>query len=266
MEDVLLRLVSASPHETASGPSYRWNNRVRKTGGSIFQFTWTGRGCLQRGGRIQSCGPGQALVMQEGDATSYFYPAEDRGPWTYTWINFQGAAPLWRELIRRHGDVASFDPEGETITLLRQLARGYWEKTFLDRYHASETLGRFLASMARELAGGGAARCPPVQAALDYFRDHHRRPINIKEVAARLGLSREHFTRLYTAETGVRPAAALRALRLQTARQLLRTTRLPIHEVAGQSGFGSATHFCRAFRLVEGTSPESYRRQARLSP
>jgi AraC family transcriptional regulator, arabinose operon regulatory protein len=261
MNDVLLELRAASPHEIATGPDYRWENIKRRPPGLILQYTWTGEGRLERDKRMLPCGPGQALLMRQGDPTTYFYPPDSRVPWEYAWINFSGAESLGEELIRRYGDIVDLDPDGETIGLFKQITRLYQRKGFLDRYHTSEVLGRLLSAMARELGQIRAVDQSPVRQAQDYLRDHHRRPINIKEVATQFGISREHFSRIYFGETGETPAKFLRQLRLQTARQLLRGTPMPVREVAEQSGFGSSTHFCRAFRAAEKTSPEHYRRR-----
>jgi len=259
MKDVLLELRAASPHETATGSAYHWENQTRRTPGAILQYTWNGEGRLQRGKRVLSCGPGQALVMRQGDPTTYFFPPEGRVAWEYSWINFTGAEGLWGELIHRYGDIVTLDPDGETVGLLKQITRLYHNKGFLDRYHTSELLGRLLSAFARELGQIRTIDESPVRQAQDYLRDHHRRPISIKEVATQFGVTREHFARIFHAETGETPAVFLRQLRLQTARRLLRSTNMPVREVAEQSGFGSSTHFCRAFRLAQKMSPEEYR-------
>lgn len=264
MEDVLLELHAAAPHETITTPAYHWNNRVRRGGGLILQYTFTGEGLLRRGRHASRCGPGQALIMAEGDRTEYFFPPEARQPWTFCWINFTGAGLLWRHWIKRHGDIVTLDPEGEACGILRQITRLYHRKAFHDRYHASDLLGRLLCAMGREFAGVAAA--PPAQRAAEILRDHHRRPLNIKEVATQMGLSREHFTRLFTREHQQSPATVLRELRLATARRLLRQTRMPITEVAEQSGFASAVHFCRAFKARHSSTPLTYRQQSSARP
>jgi len=259
MKDILLELHAASPHETVSTPAYHWENQARRRPGAILQYTWSGEGRLQRGQRVLPCASGQALVMRQGDPTTYFFPPGGREPWEYAWINFSGAEDLWGELIHRYGDIVTLDPDGESVGLLKQITRLYHTKGFLDRYHSSELLGRLLSALARELGQIRTLDESPVRQAQDYLRDHHRRPINIKEVATQFGVSREHFARIYHAETGDTPAVFLRQLRLQTARRLLRSTNMPVREVAEQSGFGSSTHFCRTFRLAQKMSPEEYR-------
>ncbi|MDX6767220.1 MAG: AraC family transcriptional regulator [Candidatus Methylacidiphilales bacterium] len=265
MKDILLDLYAASPHEAAIHSSYHWDNHDRRPFSLILQYTWSGEGRLRRNKREQICGPGQAMMMRQGDPTTYYYPTDGTIPWEYSWINFVGAEALWGGLIQRYGDIVTLDSDGETIGLLRQITRLYHNKEFQDRYHTSELLVRLLSSLARELGQIREVNQSPVRHAQDYLRDHHRRPINIKEVAAQFGISREHFARMFHAETGKTPAVFLRELRLQTARRLLCGTNMPVRQVAEQSGFGSSTHFCRAFRIAQKMSPEAYRKNREQS-
>jgi transcriptional regulator GlxA family with amidase domain len=91
------------------------------------------------------------------------------------------------------------------------------------------------------------------------LRENYHRPVNIKEVAAGLSLSREHFSRVFKAGTGMTPARYLREIRLRAARQLLLETGMLIREVAAESGFASASQFCRRFRATFGQSPQEIR-------
>lgn len=263
MSDVLIELDSASPDETASSPSYFWNLRERDAGACIFQYTLSGSGAFRRKGETRLCGPGQAMAMAGGDAAEYFYPPQAEEPWRFAWLNFRGVGEYWRCVINRHGDLLDLDPGGEAAGLLLKTARLYKAKEFVDRFESSEWVCRMLAALGRELSLGSSHRPPVVRQARDYLRDHHRRPVNVKEVAARFGLSREHFSRLFHKDYGQSPAAWLRDLRLQTARHLLRTGAMPVQEVAEQSGFSSSTHFCRAFKQSLGMTPEGFRGRGR---
>lgn len=64
-----------------------------------------------------------------------------------------------------------------------------------------------------------------------------------------------HFRQRYQAS----PMAWLQEQRLSRAGFLLRTTQLPIREIAYSSGFEDLTHFYRAFRRQYGTTPASWR-------
>lgn len=83
-------------------------------------------------------------------------------------------------------------------------------------------------------------------------------------LAARLGYTPRHLTRVLTAELGAGPLALSRAHRAQTARALLTSTSLPASDVAFASGFGSIRQFNDTIRAVYERSPLELRMAARL--
>ncbi|GAA1514588.1 AlkA N-terminal domain-containing protein [Agromyces terreus] len=82
-------------------------------------------------------------------------------------------------------------------------------------------------------------------------------------LAARLGYTPRHLTRVLTAELGAGPLALARAHRAQTARSLLTSTTLPVADVAFASGFGSIRQFNDTIREVYERSPLEVRAAAR---
>jgi AraC family transcriptional regulator of adaptative response / DNA-3-methyladenine glycosylase II len=82
-------------------------------------------------------------------------------------------------------------------------------------------------------------------------------------LAARLGYTPRHLTRVLTAELGAGPLALSRAHRAQTARVLLTSTELPAADVAFASGFGSIRQFNETLRSVYERSPLELRASAR---
>lgn len=82
--------------------------------------------------------------------------------------------------------------------------------------------------------------------------------------ARRLGLSGVHFRRLFTAHTGMPPHRFLMQMRTKQAEFLLRTTELPLKEIASRCGFYDEYHFSRLYRRVYQVPPARYRRQSRL--
>jgi AraC family transcriptional regulator len=83
-------------------------------------------------------------------------------------------------------------------------------------------------------------------------------PWTVEELARQACLSPFHFHRLFAAFTGQTPHRYLRRLRLERARILLRTGRLPVVEVAQACGFESATSFSAAFSRQFGAPPRTF--------
>jgi AraC family transcriptional regulator of adaptative response / DNA-3-methyladenine glycosylase II len=85
-------------------------------------------------------------------------------------------------------------------------------------------------------------------------------------LAARLGYSGRHLTRLLAAELGAGPLALARAQRAHTARMLLVGTELPVADVAFSAGFASLRQFNDTVREVFGMTPSMVRATRRSGP
>ncbi|WP_277879913.1 DNA-3-methyladenine glycosylase 2 family protein [Streptomyces gobiensis] len=78
-------------------------------------------------------------------------------------------------------------------------------------------------------------------------------------LARRLGYSARQVQRQLTAELGAGPVALARGQRAHTARVLLRTTRLPVTEIAFAAGFASVRQFNDTIRQVYACTPSELR-------
>lgn len=81
-------------------------------------------------------------------------------------------------------------------------------------------------------------------------------------LAARLGYSPRHLTRMLAAELGAGPLALARAQRAHTARMLLVGTDLAAADVAFSAGFSSVRQFNDTVREVFGLTPTELRARA----
>lgn len=82
-------------------------------------------------------------------------------------------------------------------------------------------------------------------------------------LAARLGYSTRHLTRVLRVELGAGPLALARAHRAHTARTLLGATDLPIADVAFAAGFGSLRQFNDSIAEIYRATPTQLRALAR---
>lgn len=84
-------------------------------------------------------------------------------------------------------------------------------------------------------------------------------------LAARLGYSPRHLTRVLTEELGAPPLALARAQRAHTARQLLVSTAMPASDVAFAAGFASIRQFNDTVGAVFGLTPLQVRATGRAT-
>ncbi|HJQ33023.1 MAG TPA: helix-turn-helix domain-containing protein [Pyrinomonadaceae bacterium] len=95
----------------------------------------------------------------------------------------------------------------------------------------------------------------------DWMAEHAAEEFSLDRLAARAGLSKFHFQRLFKAATGVSPSRYHINLRMNEARRLLRETRMSVVDAALEVGYANPSHFARLFRRETGLSPSDYRRQ-----
>jgi AraC family transcriptional regulator, regulatory protein of adaptative response / DNA-3-methyladenine glycosylase II len=81
----------------------------------------------------------------------------------------------------------------------------------------------------------------------------------VEGLAARIGYTSRHLTRILTQELGAGPLALARAKRAQTARVLLETTELGAADVAFAAGFSSVRQFNETIQEVYASTPTQLR-------
>lgn len=106
----------------------------------------------------------------------------------------------------------------------------------------------------------------PIRRACDLVAADPGADLSVVALAARVGLSPRHFTRLFRAQVGEAPARHVERVRVQAARQLLldhdpQGGSASLDAVARRCGFGTAETLRRAFHRRLGLSPDAYRRR-----
>jgi len=101
-----------------------------------------------------------------------------------------------------------------------------------------------------------------VQAVVDFMNANLHRHIDLDKITEVANVSSSHFSRIFKAETGLSQIDFLIRLRLEKARQLLKSGDLRIKEVMAAVGFNSKGHFARHFKRRFGVTPSEYKSQA----
>ncbi len=96
---------------------------------------------------------------------------------------------------------------------------------------------------------------------LQYCEANLRRPFALRELAAAVGYSPSHVSRLASHYLGRPLFDYVRSLRITTAKQLLDSTGMSVAEVASHLGYADPASFSHAFKRVEGVAPRAYRRR-----
>lgn len=95
--------------------------------------------------------------------------------------------------------------------------------------------------------------------ALAHIERHLSEPLTVPEIAAAVGVSHNHLTRLFTAGQGLTVVGYLRRRRIEHARQLLVHSTMSIAAIASTVGIPDLQAFNKACRTVTGLGPRALR-------
>jgi AraC family transcriptional regulator len=93
----------------------------------------------------------------------------------------------------------------------------------------------------------------------DYIDAHLSQPLTLGDLAEVACLSEYHLARMFRTSFGLPPAAWIAQQRIEWARLLLRTTALPLAQIAARCGYANASHFSHRFREAVGVAPMLFR-------
>jgi AraC-like DNA-binding protein len=85
----------------------------------------------------------------------------------------------------------------------------------------------------------------------------------VPALARRLGVCQNTLLNACRRELGITTVELLVRLKVEKARELLRTTDHKAASIAAACGFYSASHFAQCFRRIEGVSPSAWRHRSR---
>jgi len=229
---------------------------VRPEGYTEYQWIQTrdGQGILEHDGIAYKIGKGQGFLLPPGLPHSY-YP--EKGVWKQDWISFGGpyAETIFKSLQLPPFLVCTPD----TGHISRLIAKG---AETVSSEGAPVLLLSVLLEILWTLSGENSAvprRCQPV---IQYMRDNYSRDISLGELAGLLQVTPQHFCKLFSEETGLRPFAYLARLRvLKSKEHMMNHPAAKLEDIAAQSGFASVSYFCKVFKATEGISPARFRKE-----
>ena len=131
--------------------------------------------------------------------------------------------------------------------------------------HHGRMTSQLVFALLCELSGADSAApaLPPlVTAAIEDIRQNYAGLYGVEELSERLGVSKSHLVRTFTAAVGVPPGRYLTTVRIEAAMRLLLHREYTLDVIASLCGFSGANYLCRVFKKETGQSPAQWRAMA----
>lgn len=96
-----------------------------------------------------------------------------------------------------------------------------------------------------------------------WLQDNYYREIIMPQLAEKFGMSTRTLNRRFKAALGISPLDFLQEVRINIAKDLLKTSNLSINEITDKIGYQDTGFFTSLFKKYLGTTPVSYRETVR---
>lgn len=100
-----------------------------------------------------------------------------------------------------------------------------------------------------------------LEQAIHYMNTNYKQNLHLEELACKCNISPNYFHKIFKQTFGITPANYILLLRMNSARQLLKDSRLTIKEIALDLGFTDNAHFCKTFKRYYGMTPKEYQKR-----
>ncbi len=100
----------------------------------------------------------------------------------------------------------------------------------------------------------------PIRIAKQYIQQNYMKPISLEEVSNYVGFNASYFSSLYKKETGSNFLEYLSEVRMNQAKELLKSSNLSISAICEKVGYIDLKHFTKSFKKTAGVNPNEYRK------
>lgn len=228
----------------------------------------------------------QVISIKQGDlflipiGTSHVFrpssPKQDKSLIIYNCIFRAQFLNEWKHLLESESDTyhviyrsgkskdrfLHFQDKHDTFSALMQ--NMYWE--YLQRSNGYETvlkamLIQLLVMLQRfeTKKESSTAQFGKLEDVVHFIKCNYTQNITVQYVADYFYLSASHFQRLFKKSTGLTFTQYLQNVRIQKCCELLKSTDIPIHQIANQVGYQDMKFFHALFRKKTGVTPRQYR-------
>lgn len=104
-------------------------------------------------------------------------------------------------------------------------------------------------------------RVNTVQAIKDYIENNLSRDLSVTTLSTVFNYNQSYLSRLFKQSSGVTLSQYVKTVRMQKAKQLLRTSSMSVQEISVALGFDTVQYFTMVFRKEIGATPSAYRHQ-----
>lgn len=226
----------------------------------------SGRGVLLHDGEREEIGENTFIFLPK-DSPHEYAPLTER--WRVNWVAFDGSAcdSTLRELGLDKVRCAAVSDSSYMQELFEKMLTSQQTDILFSGYTCSGLVYDYILGFRRAFSSDEdnkrSRQLSQLMPALKYIYDNYSEDIPIPFLAQRVGVTHQHFCRLFKSVMKMSPNDYLNNRRIDEAKRMLREEKLSVAETAEACGFHDAGYFSTVFKAYTGVSPSRFRGERR---
>lgn len=240
------------------------NWRSQGTNDWLLILTLDGCGHVASGDcDVRSCRG--TVTLYQPRTPQHYYTDAGIGRWNFHWAHFHPLARWqpWLDWPEQTRGLRSLVLKDES--LIRSIASAMSDAARYRFQNRSESVDLAYNALERAILWINSANLyhgldERIRRAADLLAGKLDEPFSLGKLAHECSLSVSRLSHLFSEQMGTSPQQYHEKIRLQWAAELLRSSGLPVNEIAAEIGYVNAFYFSARFKNAYGKSPLSYRR------
>lgn len=149
------------------------------------------------------------------------------------------------------------------IDIMGLFSEEYSYNDYMGSFKSVDSLKKGVHYIAEAIARTSSEEKPKdiIQRATDYILSNLSMDLTVKDVAEHVSFSPEYFSKLFKKETGENVKNYILRVKVDAAKDMLKTPNIPISIIASELGYSNFSHFTQMFRKHESITPSEYRKK-----
>ena len=234
----------------------------------LIKLTLSGQGTLEYNNSSYSVKPG-TLFWIDCTKPQYYYTSKDADHWHILWVHFYGptAHSYYESFMEQNaGSPLIFsDIPAKFSDILEKLIRlyGSHSNSLQDDIYASSLLTQLMVDCIRctqKRKSDKSTRRDYFSSIQSYIDENFQEDLNLDRLAQSFSINKYYLQKQFKKKTGLSPNEYLTRVRLEKAKNLLRTTNETMTQIAQEVGY-TASYFDNVFKKYESVTPHIYRQR-----
>lgn len=224
----------------------------------LLMYIRRGSGTVTYNNNTVSISAGDVVLL------NCYHPHEYQGDMDTLWLHFDGNASLhyFNYLYSRNGLV--FRPAKDNIIErnLEAILHMFKTQQIIDEARCSCYINEMLCelyTLSCQLHDNSKKTNATITESINYMLEHYGEKLTLKQIAEKMCVSHYHFSHIFKKSTGYSPYEYLTLVRLNKAKQMLKTSHDSIHDIALSTGFNSEANFINCFKNHNKCTPAKFR-------